>query len=112
MYHSWREGRQVVTKTVQTFADGLATREPFAMPLALLSHTVDEIMLVSDDEIARAIRLLIEMARQIVEGAGAAALAAALKRRDELAGKTVGLILSGGNITIDQLAQIIRGETP
>ena len=76
------------------------------------SHTVDEIMLVSDDEIARAIRLLIETARQVVEGAGAAALAAAIKRRDELAGKNVGLILSGGNITIEQLAQIIRGETP
>ena len=73
VYRSWREGRRVVTETVDTFAEGLATREPFAMPLALFSHMVDEIMLVSDDEIAMAIRLLIETARQIVEGAGAAA---------------------------------------
>jgi threonine dehydratase len=112
VYHSWRDGRRVVTETVTTFAEGLATREPFAMPLALLSRTVDEIMLVSDDEIATAIRMLIETARQIVEGAGAAPLAAAMQRRDQLAGKNVGLILSGGNITIEQLRQIIRGETP
>ena len=82
------------------------------MPLALFSHTVDEMMLVSDDEIAMAIRLLVETAHQIVEGAGAAPLAAALQRREDLAGKNVGLILSGGNITIEQLKQILRGETP
>jgi threonine dehydratase len=82
------------------------------MPLALLPRLVDEIMLVSDDEIAAAIRLLIETTRQIVEGAGAAALAAAMKHRDELAVKYVGLIVSGGNITIDQLKRIIHGEKP
>jgi threonine dehydratase len=112
VYRSWREGRQVVTECVDTFAEGLATREPFAMPLALLPRVVDEIMLVSDDEIAAAIRLLIDTARQIVEGAGAAALAAAMKRRDHLADKNVGLILSGGNITTEQLKRIIRGERP
>ena len=112
VYRSWSEGRRVVTENVDTFAEGLATREPFAMPLALFPRLVDEIMLVSDDEIAAAIRLLIETARQIVEGAGAAALAAAIQRRDELAGKKVGLILSGGNITMEQLKRIILGEKP
>jgi threonine dehydratase len=112
IYRSWREGRRVVTENVDTFAEGLATREPFDMPLALLPRLVDEIMLVSDDEIAAAIRLLIETTRQIVEGAGAAALAAAMKHRDELAVKYVGLIVSGGNITIDQLKRIIHGEKP
>ena len=112
VYHSWRENRRVVTEKVDTFADGLATREPFAMPLALFSRMIDEIMLVSDNEIAAAIRLLVNTARQVAEGAGAAALAAAMQRRDELAGKNVGLILSGGNITIDQLTQIIGGDTP
>ena len=87
VYRSWREGRRVVTENVDTFAEGLATREPFAMPLALLPRVVDEIMLVSDDEIAAAIRLLIETARQVVEGAGAAALAAAIKRRDDARGQ-------------------------
>jgi threonine dehydratase len=112
VYRSWRDGQRVVTETAHTFADGLATREPFAMPLALLPRLVDEIMLVSDQEIAAAIRLVLETARQIVEGAGAAALAAAFKRRDELADKNVGLIISGGNITTEQLKRIIRGEEP
>ena len=73
---------------------------------------VDEIMLVSDDEIAASIRMLIETAHQVVEGAGAASLAAAMQRRDELAGKNVGLIVSGGNITIEQLKRIVLGEKP
>ena len=96
-------------------AKGLATREPFAMPLSLFSHIVDEIMLVSDDEIAAAIRLLVNtsrQSRQVAERAGAVALAVAIQRCDKLAGKNVDLILSGANITVDQLTQIIRGEMP
>ena len=50
VYRSWREGRRIVTDTVNTFAEGLATREPFEMPLALLPRLVDEIVLVSDDK--------------------------------------------------------------
>ena len=91
-----------------TFAEGLATREPFEMPLALFPSLVDEIMLVDDDQIASAIRLIVETTRQVAEGAGAAAVAAAMARREELAGKTVGLILSGGNITSEQLRRILE----
>jgi threonine dehydratase len=110
VYRSWREQRRVVTASVNTFADGLATREPFEMPLALLPRLVDEIVLVSDDELASAIRLLFRTARQVAEGAGAAALAAALQRRNELSGKNIGLILSGGNITVEQFKRIIHDE--
>jgi threonine dehydratase len=112
VYRSWREGRRVVTEGVATFAEGLATREPFAMPLALLPRLVDEIVLVGDEEIAAAVRLVIESARQIAEGAGAAAVAAAMARRSKLASKNVGLILSGGNITIEQLTRILNHEPP
>jgi threonine dehydratase len=112
VYRSWREGRRVVTENVTTFAEGLATREPFAMPLALFPSLVDEIVLVDDDEIAAAIRLLIETTHQVAEGAGAASVAAALARRDELAGKRVGLILSGGNITTEQLCRILNHQRP
>jgi threonine dehydratase len=112
VYRSWREGRRVVTESVTTFAEGLATREPFAMPLALFPRLVDELMLVSDDQIASGIRLLIKTARQLPEGAGAATVAAATARRNELAGKNVGLILSGGNITIEQLSRILNGQIP
>ena len=112
VYRSWREGRRVVTARIDTFAEGLATREPFAMPLAWFPHLVDQMLLVSDDQIAAAIRLLLEAARQVAEGAGAAALAAALTQRDQLSGKNVGLILSGGNITIEQLRRVINFEKP
>jgi threonine dehydratase len=107
VYRSWREERRVVTEEVTTFAEGLATREPFAMTLALLPRCVDEIVLVSDDEIVAAIRLLIETSRQVAEGAGAAAAAAAMAHQPTLAGKNVGLMLSGGNITMAQLSRIL-----
>ena len=112
VYRSWREGRRVVTENVTTFAEGLATREPFEMPLALFPKLVDEIVLVDDDAIAEAIRLILDTARQVAEGAGAAVVAAAMARREELAGKTVGLILSGGNITTEQLRRILNHERP
>jgi threonine dehydratase len=107
IYRSWKEGRRVVTATACTFAEGLATREPFAMTLALLPRLVDEMMLVSDEAIVGAIRLLIETSRQVAEGAGAAAVAAAMARRFEFAGQTVGLMLSGANITAEQLQRIL-----
>ena len=112
IYRSWSEGRRIVTESVATFAEGLATREPFASTLALLPCVIDEFVLVSDQEIAAAIRLLFETARQVAEGAGAAAVAAAMARRSMLVGKTVGLILSGGNITSAQLSRILNGEPP
>ena len=112
VYRSWREGHRVVTETVTTFAEGLATREPFEMPLALFPKLVDEMMLVNDDQIASAISLIIETARQVAEGAGAASVAAAISRRDELAGKTVGMVISGGNITTEQLGRILNHGRP
>ncbi len=112
VYRSWREGHRVVTPGVKTFAEGLATREPFAMPLALFPKLIDEMMLVTDAQIAAAIGLLIETTRQVAEGAGAAAVAAALVRRSDLAGRRVGLILSGGNLTNDRLSRILNGEVP
>jgi threonine dehydratase len=112
VYCSWREGRRVVTENVATFAEGLATREPFDMPLALLPRLVDEIVLVRDEELAAAVRLVLETTRQVAEGAGAAAVAAAFAQRRNLGGKNVGLILSGGNITSEQLAKIINHELP
>jgi threonine dehydratase len=112
VYRSWREGRRVVTENVATFAEGLATREPFEMPLALFPRFVDEIMLVSDDQLAEGIRLLVKTTRQVAEGAGAATTAAAMVRRSDLAGKNVGLILSGGNITVEQLSRILNHQAP
>jgi threonine dehydratase len=111
VYRSWRDGQRIVTDHVNTFAEGLATREPFEMPLALMPQLVDEMLLVSDDQLAVAIRLIFETTHQVAEGAGAAAVAAVMTHRDEFAGKRVGLILSGGNITTEQFRRILGSST-
>jgi threonine dehydratase len=108
LYHSWRTGGRVTTEAVTTFAEGLATREPFDLPMQLLPRLVDELMLVSDAELGAAILLLLETTHQLAEGAGAAAVAGAFRRRAELDGKRVGMVLSGGNITMDQLRGILN----
>jgi threonine dehydratase len=109
VYRSWKAKQRVVTDEVTTFAEGLATREPFDLPMQLLPRLVDEIMLVSDPELESAIRLLLETSQQVAEGAGAAAVAAAFQRRSELRGMKVGLILSGGNLGIETLRRILAG---
>ena len=113
VYRSWREGRRVVTDSVNTFAEGLATREPFDMPLALFPRLVDEMVLVSDVEIAAAIRLLlVRPPARSSRGPAQRPSPPPCKERDQLAGKNVGLIVSGGNITIDQLSRVINHECP
>lgn len=109
VYRSWKAGRRVITDEVSTFAEGLATREPFDLPLQLLPRLIDELMLVSDAELEAAIRLLLETTSQVAEGAGAAAVAGAYQRRGELGGKSVGLILSGGNLGMATLRRIMEG---
>jgi threonine dehydratase len=108
VYRSWRSGQLEHTDTARTMADGLATRQAFELPVQILRDLADDFVLVSDDEIRQAIKLYVEKAHTIAEGAGAASLAAAIKLRDQLNGKKVGLILSGGNITADMLRQILR----
>jgi threonine dehydratase len=105
-YQSWKEGRRVEAP-MSTFAEGLATRASFDMPQAILRRELDDFILVSDDEIRAAMRLAIEKTRNLVEGAGAASLAAARKIRDRLQGKRVALILSGGNVTLAGLRDLL-----
>jgi threonine dehydratase len=105
VYRSLKEGRMVSLDRMETFAEGIATRVPFALPVTILSRLLDEIVLVSDEDLRRAIVLLGEAARQTAEGAGAASTAAALRLGERLRGKTVVLILSGGNIPVEQLGE-------
>ena len=107
VYMSWKSGRLESTETADTIADGLATRQAFELTVPMLRDLVDDFVLVSEEEIRDAIRLYVEKAHTIAEGAGAAPLAAAYKIRDRLKGKKVVLILSGGNITADALREIL-----
>ncbi|HYM69614.1 MAG TPA: threonine/serine dehydratase [bacterium] len=108
---SLREGRMVSLERMETFAEGIATRVPFALPLAILRAHLDEAVLVTDEEMRRAILVLAQAVRQTAEGAGAASTAAAFRIRERLRGKTVVLILSGGNITLDSLRDIYADPT-
>jgi len=91
----------VTTNSADTLADGMATRSPDADALAIMLKGVSRIVQVSDEEIAAAIRAYWTDTHNVAEGAGAAPLAAALQEKARLAGKRVGLVLSGGNIDFD-----------
>jgi threonine dehydratase len=105
-YRSWRE-RRLVEDRMGTFAEGLATRTAFELPQRILREWLDDFVLVSDDEISAAQALMIEATRNLVEAAGAAPLAAALRLRDGLAGKRIALIASGGNASREQLLDVL-----
>jgi threonine dehydratase len=104
-YRSWRE-RRLVEDEMGTFAEGLATRTAFELPQRVLWQHLQEFVLVADEEIRAAQALMIETTRNLVEGAGASPLAAALRLREELAGKRVALVLSGGNASREQLQAV------
>lgn len=101
-YLSWN-ARQLQDAPNRTRAEGLATATPFELPQRIMVRLLDSFVLVTDDEIDAANLMLIEKTRTLVEGAGAAPLAAALKLQKRLAGKRVALICSGGNISPAQL---------
>jgi threonine dehydratase len=98
---SFAAGEVVTTETSNTLADGMATRIPDPNALAIIRKGASRILQVSDDEIGAAIRAYWTDTHNLAEGAGAAALAAALQEKAKLQGKRVGLILSGGNIDFD-----------
>jgi threonine dehydratase len=105
-YLSWLEGRRVEAG-METFAEGLATRAPFDLPQAILRRHLDDFVLVSEDAMRQAVILMLEHTHNLAEGAGAAALAAALKLQDRLAGKKVVLVQSGGNLSLARLREIL-----
>lgn len=107
VYRSWKSGRLESTDSAKTIADGLATRQAFELPTKMLRDLVDDFILVSEDEIKKSIKTYVEKAHTVAEGAGAAPLAAATKIRDQLKGKKVGLILSGGNMTYENLMKCL-----
>lgn len=106
-YESWR-AKQVVERPNHTFAEGLATAVGFNLPQRILWEMLDDFRLVSDEEIMRAMYWMVERAHTLAEGAGASSLAAAYKMREELAGKKIGIVCSGGNTSIEHLKQALN----
>jgi len=101
-------GRVVELATARTLADGIAVKRVGECTLELARRYVDDLAAVSEDEIANAILLLLEIEKTVAEGAGAAGLAALLNRDLGLAGRRVCLVVSGGNIDVNVLARIIE----
>lgn len=105
-FRSW-ETKSLAEDKTETFAEGLATRTAFALPQQILWELLDDFVLVTDDAIGHAIVVYLEKSKTLAEPAGAAPLAAALKMRSRLEGRKIALVLSGGNITPDQLKRVL-----
>lgn len=109
---SFERGAVTPTDSANTFADGLACRVPWQQPLDIIRKGAADVVRVSEDQIARAMRIYYTDTHNIAEGAGAAALAAALNDAPSLAGRQVAVILSGGNVDRAWFAEVLAGQTP
>jgi threonine dehydratase len=105
-YLSWKEGR-LVSDRMGTFAEGLATRVGFELTQKILKQYLKDFILVPDDEIKKAILLLIDKTHNLVEGAGAAPLAGLIQSKERFRGKKVAIVASGGNFSLDQLRDLL-----
>lgn len=106
---SFQSGKCVCTKKAGTIADGIAVKQPGKLTTALICKHVDDMVTVTDDEIAEAILLLLERCKMVVEPAGAVSLAAALNHRvKDLQGKRVACVLSGGNIDVGFIHKVVE----
>lgn len=104
---SFREGRAIEAPVTTVLADGMACRVPDEQALAVIRREVDDVVAVSDDQVAAAMRALFADTHNVAEGAGAAALAAAMLQREKWAGRCIGLPLTGGNVDSAVFAQVL-----
>ena len=107
MVRSFREDGIITLDTVATFADGIAVKTPGDLTYAMAKQYVDEMVSVSEDEIAAAILALIEQQKLIAEGAGAVSVAAAMFKKVPIEGKKAVCLVSGGNIDVNILSRVI-----
>lgn len=108
MYRSKKSGEIVNLDSVSTIADGIAVKTPGDLTYELCSKYVDDIALVTDDEISAAILTLMEQQKLVTEGAGAVAVAAAMFNKVPIKGKKTVCLLSGGNIDVTILSRVIK----
>ena len=109
-YESWKN-KKLTESPMLTIAEGLATSKGYDLPQKILKDLLDDFVLVEDLEMSKAIRMYLEMCHTLVEHAGAASLAGAINMKDRLQGKKVVLVLSGGNISIEQLKGILDNSS-
>ncbi len=108
-HDAWHSGTMRTLERADTFAEGLATRSTYDLTFPTLKEGLAGFVTATDQELASALRLLLETTHSLVEGAGAAGLAGVLKLRDVLVGKRVGIVLSGANIDRATLRRVLDG---
>jgi threonine dehydratase len=108
MYNSIKNGKIESLDSVSTIADGIAVKKPGEHTFDYISKYVDDIALVTEDEISSAVLALIERQKMVAEGAGAVAVAAAMYQKFPIAGKKVVCLVSGGNIDVTSLSRVIE----
>ncbi|HOO38287.1 MAG TPA: threonine/serine dehydratase [Deltaproteobacteria bacterium] len=106
-YESLKQGDWIVLDEADTIADGLAARSVFQLPYVIMKDHIKDVVLLSEEEILEGIPLALMTTHNLAEGAGAASIMAAQKIKDRLAGKTVVLIMSGGNLDRENLQQAL-----
>jgi len=104
---SWRGPSRVVGESAATFAEGMATRVTFDLTFDLLKRELNDIVTLSEHELAEGVRLALRATHNLAEGAGAAALAAAVKLKPELSGQRVVVVMSGGNLDAAKLRWVL-----
>jgi threonine dehydratase len=109
---SFAAGKPVSTNSAQTFADGMATRDPRHEAVTIIKNGAARVLQLTEDDIAEAVRAYFQDTHNVAEGAGAAPLAGLMQERARMTGKRVAVILSGGNIDISVYRRILAGETP
>jgi len=107
MVESIRQGQRITLPGVSTVADGIAVKQPGELTFEICQKYVDEMITVTEDEIASAILMLMERKKMVAEGAGAVAVAAALANKLPIKGKKVCCLVSGGNIDVNKLNRVI-----
>jgi threonine dehydratase len=110
IHDSWHAGRTISTPRADTFAEGVATRQPYELTFPALRAGLAGFVTVTDAEIAEAMRTIIGVTHNLVEGAGAMGLAGAAKLRDRLAGKRVAIVFCGGNVDTGLLRRVLSRE--
>jgi len=110
IHDSWHKGRPLTGYTANTFADGVATRSVYELTFPALREGLAGFVKVSEGAIADAVRLLLRTTHNLAEGAGATGLAGLLALRETLAGKSVGICISGGNIDQETLRRVVSRE--
>jgi threonine dehydratase len=105
---SFRSGSRVIGDQANTFAEGMATRVTFDLTFRFLERELDDLVVLSENELAEGVRLALRATHNLAEGAGAAALAAVCRLRASLAGKQVVAVMSGGNLDAAKLAWVMR----